>query len=347
MIIITSILIFAYVSLTSKYKMYGEDGEQRLIGDLQFRVLSSYQEGEKALQYVDRSAGFAALQAAYTLGQDGGFFLPDSGTDHNPWDMSDCGEYGSYNFWNNKSADCYPEDFKSSYVKDLDRELNSYISLYSAALIPVNNYVYLVSDNGSAINLTGIALRPIDINIGKQILFATSLIHGEGIFIWPVDDSSPLHKLITSCFGLRNCVRCDDQTHDAVDIDGTTGDLILAAADGVVTRVGGTYNLVALEHADGYETYYLHNNKLEVEVGDEVKQGQVIARMGGWGRTGPNHYGDHLHFGIKKDGQWLDPLDPRYGFYDIEKLGLTFSHDANCCYAPEQYQYSDLMTCLT
>src|SRR5690606_13483013 len=78
--------------------------------------------------------------------------------------------------------------------------------------------------------------------------------------------------------------------------------------DGVVTFVGArgaNGNLVSIRHENGYETYYVHLSRFAsgLESGDTVEQRQVIGYVGSTGRsTGP-----HLHFGLKRNGRFIDP----------------------------------------
>ena len=61
--------------------------------------------------------------------------------------------------------------------------------------------------------------------------------------------------------------------------------------------------LIEVDHRNGYRTRYGHNQENMVNVGELVKQGQVIAKMGSTGRsTGP-----HVHFEVLKDGKKIDP----------------------------------------
>ncbi|MBE6038553.1 MAG: hypothetical protein E7218_05040 [Anaerofustis stercorihominis] len=84
----------------------------------------------------------------------------------------------------------------------------------------------------------------------------------------------------------------------AVDIANSTGTNIYASDAGVVTKASyyGTYgNCIVVEHANGYSTLYAHLNGYNCEVGDQVRQGQIIGYMGSTGySTGP-----HLHFEIR------------------------------------------------
>ena len=64
-------------------------------------------------------------------------------------------------------------------------------------------------------------------------------------------------------------------------------------------------NHVILDHGNGVYTVYMHASKLLVSVGQEVVQGQTIALVGTTGMsTGP-----HLHFSVKLNGQYVNPLN--------------------------------------
>jgi murein DD-endopeptidase MepM/ murein hydrolase activator NlpD len=95
--------------------------------------------------------------------------------------------------------------------------------------------------------------------------------------------------------------------HKGVDFAGREGAEVVAVASGVVIWSGERYGygqLVELNHGNGYVTRYAHNVDNLVAVGDTVRRGQVIARMGDTGRaTGPN-----LHFEVLLNDQPVDPL---------------------------------------
>jgi len=95
--------------------------------------------------------------------------------------------------------------------------------------------------------------------------------------------------------------------HHGIDFaTGKTGVEVKAVASGVVTFSGekqGYGNMVKINHGNGYETLYAHDEKLLVKPGDIVKKGQVIALSGNSGRsTGP-----HVHFEVHKNGRVVDP----------------------------------------
>ena len=95
--------------------------------------------------------------------------------------------------------------------------------------------------------------------------------------------------------------------HKGIDFAGREGNSVVAVASGVVTWAGDRYGygqMVELNHGNGYVTRYAHNAENLVIVGDTVKRGDVIARMGDTGRaTGPN-----LHFEVLQDGRAVNPL---------------------------------------
>ena len=94
--------------------------------------------------------------------------------------------------------------------------------------------------------------------------------------------------------------------HAGLDMSGSQGEPIYAAADGdVVTggRSGAYGNLVELDHGKGLATRYGHLSAILVHPGEHVRQGQLIARMGSTGRS----TGTHLHYEIRLDGRAINP----------------------------------------
>lgn len=96
--------------------------------------------------------------------------------------------------------------------------------------------------------------------------------------------------------------------HRGVDFAGKQGAEIFAVADGIVTWSSDRYGygqMVEINHGNGYATRYAHNEENLVEVGQEVRKGEVVALMGESGRaTGPN-----LHFEVLHKGQRVNPVN--------------------------------------
>ena len=94
--------------------------------------------------------------------------------------------------------------------------------------------------------------------------------------------------------------------HAGIDFAGKLGADIVSVGSGVVTWAGKRFGyglMVEVNHGDGYSTRYAHAQELVVKVGDIVKHGQTIAKIGTSGRsTGP-----HVHFEVRKDGKTMDP----------------------------------------
>ncbi|MEJ2182327.1 MAG: M23 family metallopeptidase [Nitrospirota bacterium] len=117
----------------------------------------------------------------------------------------------------------------------------------------------------------------------------------------------PVKGWISSGYGYRiHPITGRRDFHTGMDISARPGDPVDATADGIVIfagRSGANGNLVAIGHGFGYTTYYAHNKKIAVKVGDVVKRGDVIAYVGSTGRaTGP-----HVHYEIWKDGKNVNP----------------------------------------
>jgi murein DD-endopeptidase MepM/ murein hydrolase activator NlpD len=121
-------------------------------------------------------------------------------------------------------------------------------------------------------------------------------------FIWPVTGR------ISGVYGSQRILNGKPKRpHYGVDIAAPTGTPVKAPADGVVSLAhndmfysGGT---LIVDHGHGLSTVFMHLHKILVNVGQRVKQGDVIAQVGATGRvTGP-----HLHWGMN----WFDTrLDP-------------------------------------
>jgi len=94
--------------------------------------------------------------------------------------------------------------------------------------------------------------------------------------------------------------------HTGLDMRGDTGDPVHVTATGkVVTagREGGYGNMVEINHGNGITTRYAHLHTIDVKVGQQVRIGQVIGKIGSTGRsTGP-----HLHYETRINDEAVNP----------------------------------------
>ena len=96
--------------------------------------------------------------------------------------------------------------------------------------------------------------------------------------------------------------------HQGIDIDGDTGDPVRAARGGTVTVAGHWDECgglqVHIDHGNGLSSWYRHLSRVDVRVGARVSGGTVIGAVGDTGCA----FGSHLHFAIRRDGSFVDPL---------------------------------------
>ena len=141
----------------------------------------------------------------------------------------------------------------------------------------------------------------------------TDIVGTTGGYEWPCASI----RWITSMFGGRKSPGGIGSTnHKGVDIGTPMRTPILAAKSGTVTWAswnGGYGECVIIYHGKGNSTLYGHldNGAYNVKVGDTVRQGDVIA----WSGTTGNSTGPHLHFGIKENDTWVDPLNYLTGWH--------------------------------
>ncbi len=129
-------------------------------------------------------------------------------------------------------------------------------------------------------------------------------------FLWPVEGP------VTSTYGRRR-----SGWHRGIDIKADRGNVIFAAAAGVVVAAGvePRYGrVVKIEHEDGFLTVYAHNEENLVEIGMRVSAGDPIATLGRTGRATAHH----LHFEIRRGTSvynplYLLPLPARVGQVDL------------------------------
>lgn len=161
-----------------------------------------------------------------------------------------------------------------------------------------------------------------DIKIGKGIEQGEIFISSSG-FAWPI----PGYTTITSYFGKRTSPTAGASSfHKGIDIGAPEGSILIATIDGQITYtgfLGGGGYTITLSKENMKITYCHVSPNFIVQVGDVVQRGQIIAQVGPkyvYGVKG-NPYQDengkptngattgcHLHFGIRVEGEYENPL---------------------------------------
>ena len=104
----------------------------------------------------------------------------------------------------------------------------------------------------------------------------------------------------------------DWRTHDGVDIAAKQSTPVKAAADGTVCDITND-NMwgtgIVVDHGSGMKSYYYGlNEKIQVKLDQQLKSGDVIGSVGTSNQL-ENALPEHLHFGMKKDDVWVNPMD--------------------------------------
>jgi murein DD-endopeptidase MepM/ murein hydrolase activator NlpD len=149
-------------------------------------------------------------------------------------------------------------------------------------------------------------------NIAETIKGKKKVTYSKRVFVNKANSmfGMPLrHVRITSSFSYRRYhpILKRYRPHHGTDFGARRGTPLLAVNAGRVSfsgRMGGYGKVVKIRHGGGYESLYAHQSRTRVKRGQRVKKGQVIGYAGSTGRsTGP-----HLHFGLKKRGRWVNPM---------------------------------------
>lgn len=173
-------------------------------------------------------------------------------------------------------------------------------------------------DSGAAIKLPDFMVQLEELSQQledreKQLSVLESMIMTRNLQAEVLPAGRPITKgWLSSQYGTRNDpFTGKPEFHKGVDLAGKDGSDIVAVAAGVVTWAGKRYgygNLVEINHGNGYVTRYGHCKEVLVEVGDTIKKGQLISKMGSTGRsTGP-----HVHFEVWVNGRTVNPTKYLY-----------------------------------
>lgn len=167
-----------------------------------------------------------------------------------------------------------------SKLSEQEKELQSKIDEYTAQYAQVNAEILQLATQG----------------------LDTKYIGGE--LAWPV----PGYTRISSKYGMRlHPILHVYKLHTGVDIAAPTGANFIAANDGIVTKAGFNTaygKMVIIDHGGGISTLYAHGSELLVQVGQTVKRGESVLKVGSTGYS----TGAHAHFEVRLNGTVTDPM---------------------------------------
>ncbi|WP_066889253.1 M23 family metallopeptidase [Clostridium nigeriense] len=159
----------------------------------------------------------------------------------------------------------------------------------------------VISESGKVVNTKTIKEEIIKDQVSKKIYRGTKNPYEYGVAFL---NHPTRGGVMTSGYGERW-----HSFHKGIDIAGNIGDDVFVAMDGEVIYAeyndGGYGNLIIVKHEDNMSTYYGHLSDFNVKVGDKVKKGNVIGKVGNTGfSTGP-----HLHFELRVNDEPVDPTN--------------------------------------
>ncbi len=196
---------------------------------------------------------------------------------------------------------------KKQLNETVEESENKAVSLENMRVIN-NSYISQLSGEEAQYTAEIIEMQTEIKRVEAEILDAANLNIGYdyvgGEMAWPV----PGYSRITSKFGMRtHPITGVYKLHTGVDISAPIGASFIAANDGVVVKseMNKAYgNMIMINHGGGVSTLYAHGSARLVEVGQQVKRGDEILKVGSTGySTGP-----HAHFEVRINGQYVDPI---------------------------------------
>ena len=167
-----------------------------------------------------------------------------------------------------------------SKLSDQEKDIQSKIDEYYAQFNAINSEILQLAQGGIDTTYIG------------------------GTLAWPV----PGYTVISSNYGMRtHPITGVYKLHTGVDIRAPLGATFIAANDGIVTKASynGAYgNMVIIDHGGGVSTLYAHGSEILVQVGQTVKRGEPVLKVGSTGySTGP-----HAHFEVRLNGVVTNPM---------------------------------------
>ncbi|MGD9236811.1 MAG: M23 family metallopeptidase [Desulfobacterales bacterium] len=126
--------------------------------------------------------------------------------------------------------------------------------------------------------------------------------------LWYGSFKKPLASDITSVFGTQRLFNGELQSyHRGTDLRAKTGTPVHSSNSGIVRLAKNLFysgNIVIVDHGKGIFTNYAHLSKIQVRAGQHIARGEQVGLSGATGRVS----GPHLHWGVKVNGAYVDPM---------------------------------------
>lgn len=186
-----------------------------------------------------------------------------------------------------------------SLIAQKTKDLIAYESDISTQSKAIKEYEQMIAEQDAEIK----ALEAAIAEEKKQMMQDSGVKYDGGTFKFPIAS----YTRLSDDYGWRIHPTLNvKKFHNGIDLAAPKGTAIYAAYDGKV--VAATYsstmgNYVMIDHGDSLYTIYMHASALYVSKGDIVTRGETIAAVGTTGRS----TGNHLHFGVRKNGEYVSP----------------------------------------
>lgn len=189
-------------------------------------------------------------------------------------------------------------------TKDRNEQLQAEIDTKSEELIAISDRLEDLE------GIVGVQKEEENLSLIERVDLASITGAQKSFVMRLIPNGHPIDSIqVSAPYGWRHHpILRRQEFHTGVDLRASIGTPVYATADGVVDfsradHNGGYGNLIKIDHAFGFKTFYAHLSRLVVKKGDFVKKGQLIAHSGNTGISS----GPHLHYEIRFLSSHIDP----------------------------------------
>lgn len=198
-----------------------------------------------------------------------------------------------------KAAAQVEEDALNELITQKEQEINQVSADIASKEQAIKDYEADIATENETIK----ALEAAVAEERKRLAAEQGRKYDGGMFTWP----APSYTRISSEYGNRMHPTLGiEKFHNGLDMAAPGGSPILAAYDGKVVAAdynSSMGNYIMIDHGDSLYTIYMHASALYVTKGTEVSKGDKIGAVGTTGRS----TGNHLHFGVRMNGNYVSP----------------------------------------